>query len=332
MSPNWQQPNRSSLRPELSAVDVSVVICTCSSERWDDLVAAIESVQSQTLRPLEIVLVVDHDRGLAQRARERWADLSVVENASDRGVSNARNTGIEAAKGEVVAFLDDDAVAEPKWLENMLLAYAEDSVIGVGGSIEPLWNGGRPAWFPDEFGWVVGCTYTGLPDRPTAVRNVIGTNMSFRRDVFGAIGGFESRLGRVGTSPIGCDETELCVRARQRWPERSIVYDPRVRVAHRVTARRRQWGYFVSRCYAEGRSKAVVARLVGSRDALSSEFGYATRVLPAGVVRGVRDALLRSDRAGWARAGAIVVGFAATVAGFAAARIGGSERALSRAG
>jgi glucosyl-dolichyl phosphate glucuronosyltransferase len=332
VSPSWPQPKRSSLRPELGAVDVSVVICTCWTERWDDLVGAIESVRSQTVRPRELVLVVDHNPGLARRARERWADVSVVENARDIGLSNARNAGIDHAKGEVVAFLDDDAVAEPQWLENMLPAYAEDSVIGVGGSIEPLWNDSRPAWFPEEFGWVVGCTYTGLPDRPTAVRNVIGTNMSFRRDVFDVIGGFESRIGQVGASPIRCDETELCVRARQRWPERSIVYDPRVRVTHRVTARRTQWGYFVSRCYVEGRSKAVVARLVGSRDALSSELGYATRVLPAGVARGVRDALLRSDRAGWGRAAAIVVGFAAAVAGFAAGRIGGSKLAFRRAG
>jgi GT2 family glycosyltransferase len=328
VSPKSQQPTRSPPRPELSAVDVSVVICTCWTERWDDLVAAVESVRCQTLRPLELVLVVDHNRELAQRARERWADVSVVENPYDLGLSSARNAGIDSAKGEVVAFLDDDAVADPQWLENMLPTYAEESVIGVGGSIEPQWNGSRPAWFPEEFGWVVGCTYTGLPDRPTPVRNVIGTNMSFRRDVFDVIGGFESGIGQVGASPLRCDETELCVRARQRWPERSIVYDPRVRVAHRVTARRGQWGYFVSRCYVEGRSKAVVARLVGTRDGLSSELRYATRVLPAGVARGVRDALLRSDRAGWSRAGAIVVGFAATVAGFAAGRIGGSERAL----
>jgi len=332
VSLSWQQSNRSPLRPELGAVDVSVVICTCSSERWNDLVASVESVQSQTVQPLEIVLVVDHNPELVKRACEHWTDVSVVENARNRGVSNARNAGIERAKGEVVAFLDDDAVAEPQWLESMLAVYGQESVIGVGGTIEPLWNDGRPAWFPEEFAWVVGCTYTGLPDTPTAVRNVFGANMSFRRDVFGAIGGFESRLGRVGTIPIGCDETELCVRARQRWPEQSIVYDPSVRVAHRVTARRGQWSYFVSRCYSEGRSKAVVARLVGSKDALSSEVSYATRVLPAGVVRGIRDALLRSDRAGWGRAAAIVVGFAATVAGFAAGRIGGSEQALRRVG
>jgi GT2 family glycosyltransferase len=269
--------------------------------------------------------VVDHEPDVADRARERWRGLTVVENVLEPGVSNARNAGVECAHGEIVAFLDDDAVADPTWLESLLAVYAETQAVGVGGRIEPIWISGRPAWFPDEFGWVVGCTYTGLPARRASVRNVIGTNMSFPRDVFAAVGGFDSRLGRVGSAPVGCDETEMCIRAGRRWPDRAIVYEPAARVAHKVPARRATWRYFLSRCYAEGRSKAVVAQVAGASSALSTERGYAARVLPAGALAALRDAWVNGNGAALGRAGAIVLGFAATALGFGAGWVEGAR-------
>lgn len=254
------------------------------------------------------------------------------ENLGSRGVSTTRNAGVAAARGAVIAFLDDDAVAAPDWLERMLHAYEETSVMAAGGAIEPLWETRRPAWFPPEFGWVVGCGYTGLPDRPTKVRNVIGTNMSFRRDLFETIGGFDAAIGRVGRIPVGCDETELCVRAHQRWPGRAIVYDPDIRVSHRVPAHRTRFKYFLSRCYGEGRSKALISDRVGSRDALSTELRYVTRVLPAGVARGLLGALA-GDPSGLGRSAAILAGLAVTSIGFLGARVAHlSEQALAHRG
>jgi hypothetical protein len=151
--------------------------------------------------------------------------------------------------------------------------------------------------------------------------------MSFRREVFDEVGGFDSRIGRQGALPIGCDETELCIRAGRRWPDRDVVYDPAARVAHNVPAQRGSWRYFVSRCYSEGRSKAVVARLVGSQRALTTELRYTTHVLPAGFVSSLNDALFRADRNGFARAAAIVVGLGCTSLGFAAGWIEGARSA-----
>ena len=326
------RPSRSASRGDPGTVAVSVVVCTSSLDRWDDLGAAIESIRAQTVPPLEIILVVDHNPELEERSRASWPDLNVVTNPGSRGISNARNAGIAQSSGSVVAFLDDDARADPEWLAGMLRGYRNESVIGVGGRIEPAWQEKRPAWFPDEFGWVVGCSYIGLPETMAAVRNVIGANMSFRREILEALGGFDSRLGRVAGLPIGCDETELCIRALRRFPGKRIVYNPEARVAHRVSADRGHWGYFISRCYGEGRSKATVSKLVGSRDALSTERRYATSVLPAGVARGIRGALLEGDRAGLGRAGAILAGFAATVIGFVAGPLPVGEQASSPAG
>ncbi len=310
-------------RARPSGSGISVVICACADERFEELADAIRSIEAQTVPALETVVVVDHNPALANRARERWRDVVVVENVDRRGVSASRNAGVARSRGAIVAFLDDDAIAAPDWLARMLGVYARDTVMAVGGDVAPLWQTGRPAWFPDEFGWVVGCSYTGLPDHPAPVRNVIGANMSFRRDVFAEIGGFDTAVGRVGRSPAGCDETEFCIRARRRWRGRTIVYDPCVRVSHRVPARRSSLAYFVSRCYGEGRSKALVSELVGSRDALSTEVGYATRILPAGVVHGLRDAV-GGDRSGLGRAATITAGLAATSAGFLAARVAGA--------
>jgi glycosyltransferase involved in cell wall biosynthesis len=288
----------------------------------------VASIAAQTVRALETIVVVDHNPALAARTRARWPELLVAENLDEPGVSAARNAGIECASGAVVAFIDDDAIAAPDWVESMLRVYRDQTVMAVGGAIEPLWQLGQPGWFPDEFGWVVGCGYTGLPESPTEVRNVIGTNMSFRRELFAGIGGFDSGIGQVGArSGRRCDETELCVRAGQRWPDRKIVHDPRVRVAHRVPETRSRLRYFVSRCYWEGKSKALISERVGQRAALSSELRYATRILPAGVVHGLRDAIL-GDRSGLGRAAAIVTGLTATSAGFLAARLGGPPARL----
>ena len=171
-----------------------------------------------------------------------------------------------------------------------------------------------------ELDWVVGCTYTGLPRERADVRNLMGCNMSFRREVFARVGGFDESAGRVGSIPLGCEETELCIRLGQRVRGARVVFDPAAEVRHRVTADRTTWRYLRRRCYAEGLSKALVTRSVGAADGLATERSYAAAVLPRGVLRGLRDGL-RGDRAALARSGAIVTGLGATAWGYAVGRV-----------
>src|SRR5436190_14939245 len=98
--------------------DISVIICAHTEDRWNDLVAAVASVQQQTLSPKEIIVVVDHNPSLLKRAQEHLLDVVIVENRRTRGLSGARNSGIAVTKGNIIAFLDDDAIAEPHWLEH----------------------------------------------------------------------------------------------------------------------------------------------------------------------------------------------------------------------
>jgi glycosyltransferase involved in cell wall biosynthesis len=297
-------------------LDVSVVICAYTEARWNDLVAAVESVQQQSAPPREIVVVIDHNTGLLERVRMHLPDVVAVENKETRGLSGARNSGVAVARGEVIAFLDDDAVAAPDWLAHLNAGYGEPLVLGVGGIIKPMWIDGRPNWFPEEFNWVVGCTYRGMPRTTAPVRNLIGCNMSFRREVFEVIGGFRNGIGRVGKHPVGCEETEFCIRANQRWPQSVLLYESHARVQHRVPTSRACWSYFRARCYAEGVSKALVSRSVGAGDGLASERTYTSRTLPRGVVRGLADVVLHGDPTGLARAGAIVAGLAITTMGY----------------
>jgi GT2 family glycosyltransferase len=302
----------------------SVVICVYTEERWRDILAAVDSVRKQSLAPLETLLVVDHNARLLARLTEQYADelltgeVRVLANAGPRGLSSGRNTGIAAARGEFVAFLDDDAVAERDWLHHLAAAYDDPRVMAVGGRTLPAWaSGRRPAWFPEEFDWVVGCTYRGLPPGRVRVRNVLGGNASFRRGAFAAAGGFATGIGRDGDRrPLGCEETELCIRLAKALPDAVLLIDDRAVIHHTVPPARERFGYFRTRVYAEGLSKALVARSVGAQKGLESERRYTTRVLPAGVVRGLKDAL-RGRAGGAGRAGAILTGVTLAAGGYA---------------
>jgi GT2 family glycosyltransferase len=303
-------------------VKISVVICAYTEDRWDDVLAAVESVRAQSLPADEVLVVVDHNPALLGRLRPALPDVKVIPNSGYRGLSGGKNTGVAAARGDVVAFLDDDAIAEADWLKVMAAGYAEPDVAGVGGLTLPLWAGSgndAPRWFPEEFAWVVGCTYRGMVKGP--IRNLMGGNASFRREVFDVAGGFRSGIGRAaGKRPLGCEETEFCIRLRQAAPETVLLYDDGAVIWHRVPAERARFAYFRSRCYAEGLSKAMVTQSVGVGDGLASERRHALVALPRGVARGLRAAMT-GDPSGLGRAASIVAGLAFTTAGYAAGSI-----------
>ncbi|MDR6978754.1 glycosyltransferase involved in cell wall biosynthesis [Streptomyces sp. 3330] len=302
----------------MSTIGVSVVICVYTEDRWADILAAVASVRAQTHPALETLLVVDHHPVLLERLRSEYKEtegVRVLPNAGPRGLSAGRNTGIAASRGEVVAFLDDDAVAERDWLRRFADPYSDPRVLAVGGRAVPVWSSGRrPAWFPEEFDWVVGCSYRGLPPGRVRVRNILGGNASFRRTAFDVVGGFATGIGRDGSKrPMGGEETDLCIRLSRARPDAILLMDDRAVIHHKVPEAREHFGYFRTRTYAEGLSKALVARSVGAGKGLESERRYTTRVLPAGVARGLRDQLLA--RPGGARRAAAIVAGVLTAAG-----------------
>lgn len=291
---------------------VSVVVCAYTQRRWGDLQDAVDSALAQP-EATEVVVVIDHEPDLLRMAQERWPHLTVVPNRGPRGLSGARNTGMHVAYGDLVAFLDDDATAAEDWLRHLVDPFADPTVIAVGGRAEPVWPAGaRSDLYPDELLWIVGCSHRGLPEELAEVRNVLGCSMAFRRRAALAAGGFDTDTGRVGTVPLGGEETDLCIRLRQQDPAARILLDPRAVVHHRVSADRATWSYIRSRSYHEGVSKAILGRKLGREDALSSETAYAAHVLPAALVR----ELGQVGRGGLQRMAAIALMATATIAGY----------------
>jgi glucosyl-dolichyl phosphate glucuronosyltransferase len=303
----------------------SVVVCVYTEDRWGYIGEALDSLQSQTLAPFEVVVVVDHNEILARRLREAFPSLTVVDNRHERGLSGARNTGIAHTTGDIVVFLDDDARAEPGWLLAMLRPFEDPTVVGVGGLIVPDWEDDRsPPWLPEEFLWTVGCSYRGLPTTTADVRNPIGASMSFRRDAFLRAGLFDSNVGRNDSSsaPMGCEETEFSMRLRGVWAGARIVYEPLSVAHHNIPSSRATWRYFRARCFAEGLSKRRVSSAGSTRSPLGVERGYVADTLRRAIARDAANLVRRPNRQTLQRLAAIGIGVTWAAAGYMRAAFG----------
>ena len=306
---------------------VSVAICAYTQKRYEVLVRAVEATLAQLRNGDEVILIADHAPELFAAARDRFPRVRVLANAHAKGLSGARNTAVQASSADVVAFLDDDAVPDAGWLDALLAPYADPAIVGVGGVVEPVWPSQSPAWLPPEFLWVVGCSYAGLPESVVPIRNPIGANMAFRREAFDQVGLFSETLGRVGTLPVGCEETELGIRVGARYGSSAILHQPASRVAHHISADRGEIRYFYRRCWSEGRSKAAVSRVAGAAEGLSSERQYVTRTLPRALARDLRAAV-GGDLDALARATNLGAGTLVTAAGYLRDRLAlSAERA-----
>jgi glycosyltransferase involved in cell wall biosynthesis len=247
---------------------VSVVLCTHVTERYDALAEAAESVLQQSHDDVELVLVSDGSDAVYERMERDYGDRDdVVVHCHDRnrGLLESRNTGAELASGDVVAFIDDDAVAADDWLEKLVAAYERRDAIAVGGRMTPRWVAGKPGFLPEEFYWLVGVTHRGFAgdtDEPCEVRNTNGSNISFRRDVFLDLGGFATDIGgRKGDKQLQGGETELCARMREAHGQ-GVWYVPDAEVEHKVFDYRTDPLWLVKRAFWQGYSKRGMEEFV----------------------------------------------------------------------
>jgi glycosyltransferase involved in cell wall biosynthesis len=301
---------------------VSVIICCYTFERYDDIREAVTSVLCQSTPAHEVIVVSDHNPELLAALRADLPPATVLRlNEGPRGLSAARNTGVAAATGEVVAFIDDDAVAERTWLAALAAAFDDPAVVGAGGPIVPRWmDGPRPGWFPPELYWIVGCTYRGMPRQGRRVRNVIGCNMAFRAGALRSVGMFHTDVGRVGKATGIGEDSEICLRLTAADPDAVIVFEPAAVVHHKVPAWRVSPRYLLKRSYDEGYYKNVVRALGAraSRQPLSTENAYLSYLL----LRSIPRRLMSATRPrALPQAAAIALCIAATATGYAAGRL-----------
>jgi cellulose synthase/poly-beta-1,6-N-acetylglucosamine synthase-like glycosyltransferase len=287
-------------------ITVSVVIAAYTMDRWELISRSIQSLAEQTVLPDQVILCIDHNDELLERARLEWGDLSGpsqfpvqviadedVEHLDGRdehfrvhgssrrfGAGSVRTTGVRHCRSDIVAFLDDDAEATSDWLEHLLQPYQDEAVVAVGGAPLPRYETERPSWFPEEFDWVFGCAYAGMPTALAPIRHMIGANMSARREALLAVGGFHS---------VDFDDMDISHRLADAYPESVIIYNPEAVVLHYVSHDRVTWHYFWRRCFHVNRHKVRAFVDMGAAANLKSERDFVVRILARQLLKHLRD-------------------------------------------
>jgi glucosyl-dolichyl phosphate glucuronosyltransferase len=209
------------------------------------------------------ILVVDNGstdgtQDMVRRMAAAASNMRLVEEPA-RGLSRARNRGIAEARGELIAFFDDDAVAEPDWVEVLLRVFeVEPETDAAGGRIEVLWPDTRPIWMPRSIeGYYGRCDYGAERKRLAYPQYPYGSNMVIRRERLLAIGGFNTELGPTGGNLMAGGEQDLFFRLYET--NVTVVYEPAALVHHWAPPERvtRQWTR--RRAFRHGISNATMA-------------------------------------------------------------------------
>ncbi|TKR25238.1 glucosyl-dolichyl phosphate glucuronosyltransferase [Natronomonas salsuginis] len=243
---------------------VSVVICTYSSEMYEHFADCLESIRGQTYDDIETIVIVDGNDDLYERVDSEYGDdpdLKLHCNERNLGLSGSRNEALEYVTGDMVALIDDDAVADDRWIEELVSVYERRDAIAAGGKMTPIWVAGKPDFLPEEFYWLVGVTHRGFADPGEEVRNTFGSNISFKTDVLRTLGGFATEVGRQGEKNLQAHETEFCARMREEYG-RGVVYNPDATVGHKVFEWRTDKRWLLERAFWQGYSKRAMETLV----------------------------------------------------------------------
>lgn len=243
---------------------VSVVICTYSEDMYEHFEDSLESIQKQTYDDIETIVIVDGNDDLYERIRADYGDDSELKihcNDENLGLSGSRNNALQFVTGDVVALIDDDAVADEHWIEELVSVYEHSDAIAAGGKMTPIWVAGKPEFLPEEFYWLVGVTHRGFAEAGDEVRNTFGSNISFRTEVLDELGGFATEVGRQGEKNLQAHETEFCARMREEYG-RGVVYNPDAKVGHKVFEWRIDKRWLLERAFWQGYSKRAMETLV----------------------------------------------------------------------
>jgi len=238
---------------------LSVVITSYTTERLKDIYELLESVKNQTYKNMETIFVAERSKELYDKVKEYGKNiglqnLRVIFSEEKLWLSGARSLGAKEAKSEIIAFVDDDVVLYPDWAEEMVKTYEDDSVVGVTGAALPLWQGKKLDWLPKNYYWLISCTDWTNWNEPTEARSLWGMNMSLRREAFEKAGSFLSSLGYH--QPMA-EDLEFSLRVKRRTGKR-LLFNPKVKVWHKVYAYRISLKFVASRAHHIGVSRRIL--------------------------------------------------------------------------
>jgi glycosyltransferase involved in cell wall biosynthesis len=244
----------------------SVVVCS-RNRAGTSLPSALQSLFEQSLPPgdFEILLIdnasTDHTRELVLELGRKHTNLRYIHEPRI-GVAAARNRGWREAVGRWVAYLDDDCVAEPEWLEQIRKAFEEVKPAPgcVGGKISLLWDGPRPGWMDDAI--LPGLGLMDWSEEPILLdeRHFFGEgNSAYPRHLLEEIGGFEEALGRIGDRLLSNEG----VWVRQRIEEMGyrFYYSPHIAIHHRVATHKLSRRWCLDMFFWQGASDVLVPML-----------------------------------------------------------------------
>lgn len=235
---------------------VSVVVCTTGRETLKE---CLKSLKNQSYENHEVIVV-----GIDERSRSFASEFGFNFFFSPKANSSfQRNLGIEESEGDIVAFIDDDAVADKDWLRFLAMHYKDDRVACVGGRIILKFLSEVPAFLkelPDEIfkGFLGGTLLNSRRAVKLQEPLLWGTNLSFKKDVFDEVGFFDLKLGRTPDRLISEDETELQRRIMERGY--GLIYEPRAIVTHLIGEERLTKEWFLERSFWQGYSEILRIR------------------------------------------------------------------------
>jgi GT2 family glycosyltransferase len=272
---------------------VSIIITSCSVKNFSNIVKLLSVLNKQSYSNLEVIIIVDGDKNLFERLKThncgRDQNARVIFTDNMLGLSGARNLGARISRGEIIAFIDDDAIPSVDWVEKIIETFKLDPFIAaVTGPAFPLWEDKPIDWIPRELQWIIGTTVWYDEDKVCDVRHAWGMNMAFRRDIFLICNGFSiihglKRGEREGIDRFPHEDVEFCLRLKRKTGMR-IVYNPNVKVFHKVSRRKLTVKFFAKHAYVQGFAKRMLKELIkkygeNAKDMLSREYELLEHVL-----------------------------------------------------
>lgn len=243
---------------------LSVVICTYN--RYALVREALASLRQQTLSH-DVYEVIIVDNGSSDGTYKRiahdikqlsdgklWSAHCLLEPRN--GLAYARAAGLNAATGEFIVFIDDDAIASPAFLENLLAAYEQTGADAIGGRVLLYWEAHRPFWLADDLLHELG--YFSPGERLCVLPGSMSFSsccFSVRRHVLQHASMPSPLLSKRLHAPAHMESEDLCQRLRQGGYK--LWYAPRALVFHRVHAARLQRSFFIGRAYWQGRAEVL---------------------------------------------------------------------------